>query len=203
MRALSERGQALPLVVLLVALAGAACLVVGSVGGRAAAAARARSAADAAALAGAAEGPDAAREVARLNGSGATVVSGGVGDVTVRVPVGSATASARAVGPVSAGGRGLVPELVAAIARAEAMLGRPLPIVSGFRTYVQQAALWARRATNPYPVARPGTSAHERGRAVDVAHWILPALVPVAVAAGLCRPLPTTDPVHFEPCRRT
>jgi len=202
MRASGERGQALPIVLLLVALTGAALLVVGRVGARAAAAARARSAADAAALAGAAAGPEVAREVARLNGSSATVVSGTVGDVTVTVRVGGEEAQARAVGPgAGAGTGGLVPELQAAITRATALLGRPIPIVSGLRTHAEQAALWARRATNPYPVAAPGTSAHERGRAIDVPRSFVPVLVRVAAAAGLCRPLPTSDPVHFEPCR--
>lgn len=203
MRASGERGQALPIVLLLVALTGAALLVVGRVGARAAAAARARSAADAAALAGAAAGPDVAREVARLNGSTATVVSGDVGDLTVTVRVGDEEAQARAVGPGAAvaGTGGLVPELQAAISRAAALLGRPLPIVSGLRTRAEQATLWARRATNPYPVAPPGTSAHERGRAIDVSRSFVPVLVGVAAAAGLCRPLPTSDPVHFEPCR--
>lgn len=45
-------------------------------------------------------------------------------------------------------------------------------ITSGVRTYAQQAALYANRANNPNPVARPGTSNHEVGEggsgAVDV-----------------------------------
>jgi hypothetical protein len=44
--------------------------------------------------------------------------------------------------------------------------GKELPVTSGFRTYEQQAALASK--PNKYPVARPGTSAHETGDAVDI-----------------------------------
>jgi hypothetical protein len=91
--------------------------------------------------------------------------------------------------------------MVAAIARAEALLGRPIPIVSGFRTRAEQERLWANRATNPFPVAPPGTSNHERGLAIDVPSSFVPVLRTVAPASGLCQPLPESDPVHFEPCR--
>jgi hypothetical protein len=96
---------------------------------------------------------------------------------------------------------GLAPVLVAALARAEALLGRPVPIVSGFRSRAEQERLWARRATNPYPVAVPGTSAHERGMAIDVPAAFAPLLASVSGASGLCQPLPASDPIHFEPCR--
>ena len=73
--------------------------------------------------------------------------------------------------------------------------------VAAYQSDVRGFALWAARAGNPYPVARPGTSAHERGRAVDVPRSFADRLAAVGPAAGLCRPLPRTDPVHFEPCR--
>lgn len=41
-------------------------------------------------------------------------------------------------------------------------------ITSGVRTKDEQARLYAQRATNPYPVAPPGQSEHEVGKAVDV-----------------------------------
>jgi LAS superfamily LD-carboxypeptidase LdcB len=71
---------------------------------------------------------------------------------------------------------------------------------SGLRTRTEQEELWRRRHTNPYPVARPGTSDHEQGLAVDIAGSHVDAVVAVAAAAGLCRPLPESDPVHFELC---
>ena len=105
--------------------------------------------------------------------------------------------------PAGGGTEGLTPDMVAAVTRAGALLGEPVPISSGWRSRAQQAALWARRRTNPYPVARPGTSMHERGLAIDVPRAFVARLRLVATAAGLCQPLPSTDPVHFELCRRT
>ncbi len=201
-----ERGSVVPLVALLVVATGGLCLVLGRLGGVAVAAGRARTAADAAALAGAAEGEDAARAVARANGAelvdarrdGAAFVA------EVRVAGESASARAEGVAPGGGGGAGrggLVPELVTALSRAEALLGAPVPVTSGYRSPAAQRALWAARAGNPYPVARPGTSAHERGRAVDVPRSVAERLAGVGPLVGLCRPLPRTDPVHFEPCR--
>jgi hypothetical protein len=133
-------------------------------------------------------------------------VTGTVGDATVRVQVGGDEADARAQAPPPAAGsgvEGLTPEMAAAVARAGALAGAPVPISSGWRSRAQQAALWAARHTNPYPVARPGTSRHELGLAIDVPRSFVATLRGVAAAAGLCQPLPVTDPVHFELCRRT
>ena len=44
--------------------------------------------------------------------------------------------------------------------------GKEMPVTSGFRTYDQQATLASK--PNKYPVAKPGTSAHETGDAVDI-----------------------------------
>lgn len=202
----NDAGQALPLVLVALVLAAAVLLAVGGLADRAVADARARTAADAAALAGAAEGEDAARAVAGEDG--ATVVAWAEAGAQVRVAVEvdgrRAVAAAERVGPPpgAAGGPtdGLTPELLAAVARAEALLGRPIPITSGWRSPAQQQWLWDHRASNPYPVARPGTSEHERGLAIDVALWFVPELLTVAAEAGLCHPLPVADPVHFELC---
>jgi hypothetical protein len=205
-RCRTERGQALPLVLVIMAAAVGAMLLLGGLGRRAVEGAQAQTAADAAALAGAAEGPPAAEELARLNGSPSADVTGAVGDATVTVRVGGADAVARAQAPPPPSGvgtEGLTPAMAAAVARAGALLGEPVPISSGWRSRAQQAALWARRSTNPYPVARPGTSMHERGLAIDVPSAFVARLRLVATAAGLCQPLPSTDPVHFELCRRT
>jgi uncharacterized protein YcbK (DUF882 family) len=94
----------------------------------------------------------------------------------------------------------LDPRLTAAVARAERLLGRPIPITSGFRSRDEQASLWARRAVNAYPVAPPGASAHERGMAIDVPASFVDTLVSVAGRVGLCHPYPANDPVHFELC---
>ena len=202
-----ERGSVLPLVALLVLATGGLCLVLGRLGGEAVAAARARTAADAAALAGSAGGEAAAEALARANGAELVHGRSDGSAFVAEVRLAGKTASARAEGedPLAAAGRagvtGLVPELAAALRRAEAALGTPVPVTSGFRTAAAQRSLWAARAANPYPVARPGTSAHERGRAVDVPRSFADRLAAVGPAVGLCRPLPRTDPVHFEPCR--
>ena len=206
MRARGEAGQAMPLVLVVVAASVGAMLLLGALGGRALLSAKAQTAADAAALAGAAEGPEAADELARLNGSASAGVEGGVGDATVTARVGGVDAVARAQSPPAPGAvavQGLTPAMQAAVTRAGALLGAPVPISSGLRSFALQAALWAARATNPYPVARPGTSMHERGLAIDVPRTFVTTLRGVAAAAGLCQPLPVTDPVHFELCRRS
>lgn len=202
-----ERGQALPLVAVLVVLVAGAGLVLVVLGGRAADAARARTAADAAALAGAAADDAAARRAAEANGGRLTSIVRDTTDVVIEVVVGEARARARARAQPGAhllgDGRssdGLHPALVAALDRAGALLGEPVPVTSGWRSPADQQRLWDERASNPFPVARPGTSAHERGRAVDVPRSFVPRLRSVALAVGLCHPLPSTDPVHFELC---
>lgn len=78
--------------------------------------------------------------------------------------------------------------------------GQKLTVTSGLRTYNEQQVLWNNRANNPNPVAKPGTSRHESGRAVDVTIGGRPiqSVIPYAelVGAGL-RPL-KGDPVHVE-----
>lgn len=62
-------------------------------------------------------------------------------------------------------------ELAARVRQMASMLegqGIRIRVSSGLRSTAQQAALYAARASNPNPVAPPGTSKHERGLAVDV-----------------------------------
>ncbi len=92
----AQRGSVLPLVALLIVAAGGLCVGLGRLGGDAVQSARARTAADAAALAGAAEGEDLARDVADDNGAVLVAfVQDGL-DVEVRARVGDAEAVARA-----------------------------------------------------------------------------------------------------------
>lgn len=211
-----ERGSIVPLVALIVLAAGGLAFALGRLGGAAVERAQARTAADAAALAGAVEGVDAAHDLAAANGGTVESVTTDGPDIEVVVVIGDARAPARARRSApDAGGRtdardgaggggttaGLHPDLVAALREAERLLGRVIPITSGYRSPAMQLALWADRHRNPYPVARPGTSAHERGLAVDVPRAVAPALAAVSARTGLCRPLPISDPVHFELCR--
>jgi hypothetical protein len=205
----SERGSVTLLVAVLVLLVGVLCLGVGRMGGAANGRAAAQTAADAAALAGAADGEDAARELADANGAVVLDLETDGAEVQLTVRRGRAEARARAAGrtPGMGAGRGiagvtgLVPELRAALEQAEQVLGAPVPISSGWRSYSEQERLWHRRGSNPYPVAPPGTSSHERGRAVDVPRAFVARLRTVARRVGLCQPFPDTDPVHFELCR--
>lgn len=206
-RAAAERGSVLPLAALLALGIGGLVVGVGRLGADVVLAARASAAADAAALAGAAEGEQAAERLAAANGGRLESYEADGAEVQVTVSVGGAREVARAertTTPVAAGGTaavGLTTEMRAAIGAAEAVLGRTVPVTSGWRSPAAQQALWAGRAANPYPVARPGASSHERGTAIDVPRSFAPALAEVGARVGLCRPLPISDPIHFELCR--
>lgn len=206
-RRATERGQAVPLLLVVLLLATVAAVVVAEVGAATIERAEAQAAADAAALAGADAGRSEAERVADANAATITRYRdlGDVVVVEVRHRRASATAAAEATPvPDGPGDRdGLAPVVLAALARADGLLGAPVPVVSGRRSAAEQQALWDARHSNPYPVAAPGTSLHERGLAVDVPLDVASALVALAGATGLCQPLPQTDPVHFEPCPPT
>ena len=46
--------------------------------------------------------------------------------------------------------------------------GKKVGVSSGWRSSEHQARLYANRGNNPYPVAKPGTSNHEKGLAIDI-----------------------------------
>jgi uncharacterized membrane protein len=101
-----QRGQVLPLVAGIVVLAAAAMLLVVHLGRAANERARARTAADAAALAGAAEGRDAAEAIATANHAVIESYEELADGVQLSVRLGAARATARAVrttGPCSTG----------------------------------------------------------------------------------------------------
>jgi hypothetical protein len=60
------------------------------------------------------------------------------------------------------------PELLARLERLAESKGMHFHITSGLRTLAEQQRLWDNRGSNPYPVARPGSSRHESGNAADV-----------------------------------
>jgi hypothetical protein len=199
-----EAGQVAPLLALFAVAIGLACLGLGRFAAGAVDEARARTAADAAALAGALDGEPAAAETAAANDAVVESFESAGTDVRVRVRVGDHVASARArsSSPTSGLPSGLAPAVRAALARAEQLLGRTVPVTSGYRSPDEQRRLWLRRATNPFPVAAPGSSMHERGLAVDVPMSVADELATVGPTVGLCRPYPKADPVHFELCDR-
>src|ERR1700709_1351127 len=95
-RGRGEQGSVLPLVVLLAFAIGGLCLAMGHFGGLAGQTMKARPAADAAALAGAADGCDAAAAYARSNGGSLLTCDTEGDEVQVRGRVGRAVETARA-----------------------------------------------------------------------------------------------------------
>lgn len=190
------RGQALPMMALeLWLIAGVVVLAI-MVGERALDRARAQAGADAVALAvaGGGDGVD----LAAANGVVVEQLTDGPAiDVEVRSGNASAAARAERTRPQWVG---LHPRMREALARAERVLGRDIPLVSGHRSRADQERLWANRHTNPYPVAPPGTSLHESGLAVDVPLDVARAIAPLSAQTGLCQPLPVIDPVHLIVC---
>lgn len=200
-----EAGQVVPMVAAAIGVMAIAVLIIALVGQRAVARAQARTAADAGALAAAVAGAEIGTQIAHANGADTADISVAdhiaIASVTIDAGNGGEmSAQARAEEVILPGADGLAPGMIAAIARAEALLGTDIPIASGFRTNEQQQALWENRHNNPLPVAVPGTSMHELGLAIDVPSSFVPTLMTVASRAGLCRPLPITDPVHFILC---
>ncbi len=193
------------------------------VGEASARAARAQTAADAAALAAVSEStpygtgaPAAAAEsMAELNGAELLECLCEVGATAaqVEVSVEGVVRAARAVfdpdlvGPAagSAASGGLHPALLAAVNRLIEAAGGSIEIVSGYRSSAEQARLWAgalARYGDPEVaddwVARPGTSAHERGLAVDLGGDIeLAVHVIERLGLPLSRPM-AHEPWHFE-----
>ena len=92
------------------------------------------------------------------------------------------------------------PELLQKLDALAAQKGMNFHITSGLRTIEEQQRLWDNRGSNPFPVARPGTSRHQSGRAADVTIGGRPIqdVIPADElrAAGL-NPL-AGDAVHVE-----
>lgn len=71
-------------------------------------------------------------------------------------------------------------------------------VTSVYRSYSAQLRLWLTRSSNPYPVAPPGRSYHQYGRAFDVN---APASVLAELGSvwqswgGTWSP---SDPIHFQ-----
>lgn len=63
---------------------------------------------------------------------------------------------------------GLHPSVRPAAEQLLALFPGVFVVTSVFRSYSEQLALWNARASNPFPVAPPGQSKHERGLAWDM-----------------------------------
>ena len=104
--------------------------------------------------------------------------------------------------PAGGGGastHGLVGQVLRALAFARGH-GWGGTVTSGFRSYAQQAALYARYLGGGPLAAKPGTSSHERGQAVDVSDYgSFGATMSRAPASSrLYNFLGARDPVHFS-----
>ena len=163
-----------PLLALLVLAAGGAIVLLGRIGGAAVDRASARTAADAAALAGAAEGRPAASSVAAADGGRIETYRELGMETEVRVTVGRATAVARA--RREAGGTatdGMAPALRAVWTRLGQVLGQAVPVYSVLPSSSGQA-----------------------GMAVIVPRDWIARVAAAGRQAGLCQ----VAPVRFEVC---
>lgn len=87
--------------------------------------------------------------------------------------------------------------------QGDQVIGGVTPVItSGYRTTAQQTALYNARASNPYPVNKPGDSAHQFGlgfdssfNAADKARY-MPLWVACRRELGFR--VPDNDPVHAE-----
>ena len=160
-RTAGDRGQTIPLLALLLAAVIGAMALIAHLGVAATLKAKARTVADAAALAGAAEGRRAADDIARANGGEVVRFEQRGSDALVVARVREATAKARARREMLSPRDELSPAFRAAIARAEQLLGEPIVVVpSG-------------------------------GEGIEVEAPVGDRLATVAVEAGLCRSGPT------------
>ena len=92
------------------------------------------------------------------------------------------------------------PELLQKLEALAAKRGETFNVTSGHRSIGEQQRLWDNRHNNPFPVAPPGKSRHQSGRAADVTIGGRPIQSVVSAAelraAGLA-PL-AGDAVHVE-----
>lgn len=71
-------------------------------------------------------------------------------------------------------------------------------VTSTYRSFTEQLRLWNNRAHNPYPVAPPGSSYHQLGRAFDVAAPISDLQWMGAVWKYWGGTWSDKDPIHFQ-----
>jgi uncharacterized protein YcbK (DUF882 family) len=71
-------------------------------------------------------------------------------------------------------------------------------VTSAYRSYSDQLQLWLNRSRNPYPVAPPGRSWHQYGRAFDLSA----SSAELEYLGGVWRRMGGTwsesDPIHFQ-----
>lgn len=180
---MNERGQALPLLVIVVLAFGGATFALARFGASITQVARSQSSADAAALAAAAEGRDAAEELARDNGAALVAFDAAGAEIEVRAQVGPASSLARARRTGGGGVLGWV-----GVHRASGVAATMAPALR------DALAASADLLHQPVPIASAS------GRSVDVPRSFASRLAGVAARVGLCRLPSQADPVRFVLC---
>lgn len=71
-------------------------------------------------------------------------------------------------------------------------------VTSTYRSFTDQLNLYLTRATNPYPVAPPGASYHNYGRAFDVKADLNVLYAMGATWKSWGGQWYTSDPIHFQ-----
>lgn len=98
----------------------------------------------------------------------------------------------------------LQPLAMTAFKKASALSGGSIEVVQSYRSCAEQRAACMRLCSNangcPNACARPGTSYHQLGAAIDISSDAFrdPRVVSALQQSGWCEPLPTTDPLHFS-----
>lgn len=119
----------------------------------------------------------------------------------------SSAASKTSTGSLKGDTSGLDSELQKRLMAAAEVYGKPLTINSGFRSYAKQKEMWDESVAAKRPgigpggmlVAKPGSSAHERGMAVDIQEAKNdPKAVEALKSQGFVQPYGKADEVHFE-----
>jgi hypothetical protein len=98
----------------------------------------------------------------------------------------------------------LEPQAMQAFKKAESLAGRRIEVVQSYRSCAAQALACQRvcgdSAGCPGTCAEPGTSYHQRGKAIDVTRASLdaPRVMAALRKAGWCQSVPESDPGHFS-----
>ena len=139
--------------------------------------------------------------------TGVTGGAGGTGGAKQTAPTGTQAAPAKSSGGGSISGnlsgvdQRLVGALTAAADEYKSITGKAVTVTSGLRDSTKQQQLYDAYISgrSKFPAARPGTSKHERGLAVDVNQSDADVLDSMGLLKkhGLSRPV-AGDPVHIQ-----
>jgi hypothetical protein len=98
----------------------------------------------------------------------------------------------------------LQPEAMSGYLQAQRFAGRSIPVVESYRSCHKQALACVSICGNADGCsgrcAKPGTSYHQLGAAIDIPQSALdtPAIVSALRRTGWCQALPDSDPGHFS-----